>query len=184
MERVDWTDNETVRCDGDGDAIDQDIFDSLGLSNEELLLPFTDEEVQFCHRQSDNAADEGLDLLLLATNLRDACKIERVLSTLHDELETDRHNTQSNVPSDEELDLVGLMERCEDDVELAIAVLSAFCSQGAERCSELQKMLEEGRHDQMHLQAVCKSDPVLPSPIFQAFYHVIKFDAGLCRESD
>jgi hypothetical protein len=54
-----------------------------------------------------------------------------------------------------ELNFDVLMKRCEDDMELVIGVLEAFCAQGAASCCELEIALETKDDSQLYLQAVC-----------------------------
>ena len=58
-----------------------------------------------------------------------------------------------NVPC-EELNIFGLMHRCENDTCLAAAVLSSFFAQGLSCCIELQRAIKMNQRDQLLLQAV------------------------------
>jgi hypothetical protein len=166
MELAGWSNSGQVTCGDEEDAISQDIFESLELSHEASSFPLNDQTNPLCHEPSDNAANEISDLLRLASNLCEASNTES-------ELVNGRQDTKMSKDTNEELDIVGLMERCEGDVELAIAVLSAFCSQGAEHCSALQKVLNEGKHDEMYLRAVCESTLCFSRIRCEAFYHII-----------
>ena len=53
-----------------------------------------------------------------------------------------------------ELDLARLVERCDDDMTLAVSVLGAFIIQGAACCSEFQQFLEAGQQSHLQFQAV------------------------------
>ena len=57
--------------------------------------------------------------------------------------------------ADDELDLVDLLNRCENDAELAIAVMESFYSQGSRHCLMLIKSLKDRKRDQLLLHAVC-----------------------------
>ena len=53
-----------------------------------------------------------------------------------------------------ELNIIGLMQRCENDTSLVAAVLSSFFAQGSSCCLKLQQALETDQRDQLLLQAV------------------------------
>jgi hypothetical protein len=137
------------------DAIDQDIFDSLKLSQEESTPSFTDNAIPLFSTAFHNASEEELDFLVQnSNNHRDASKTEHIRSILFNELVPERRDEKIFEVKDEELNLVGLMERCDIDMEFAIEVLNAFCTQVAESCSELLKFLHKGQLKEMYLPAV------------------------------
>ncbi len=58
-----------------------------------------------------------------------------------------------------ELNFEDLIKRCENEMELALAVLKAFCVQGSTSCSALEKALEYGELVNLQLQAVHMTSP-------------------------
>jgi hypothetical protein len=56
--------------------------------------------------------------------------------------------------SDDGLDVDGLLERCENEISLAIAVIESFYTQGSICCTQIMQSLEAGQRNKLLLNAV------------------------------
>jgi hypothetical protein len=113
---------------------DQDVFDSLDIAIDERLF-----QVSVDH---------------LAASVQDPFFSQAQEPVSHSSETSAILNTRDRSRDSGELNFDVLMKRCEDDMELVIAVLEAFCSQGAASCSALELALEKNEDSQLLLQAV------------------------------
>ena len=114
---------------------------------------------------SDQDASDSLDIAIGEHQLQDSIHMavsaqdarqnqihEHYVS--HSSVEAKPSNTRDRTRETGELNFDALMMRCEDDMELVIAVLEAFCSQGAASCCALEFALEMKEDSQLLLEAV------------------------------
>ncbi len=121
---------------------DQDAFDSLEIAINEILI------------------QESVQQLTASVQDPQHSQIQELV--LHSSEASIVPNGRERTREAGELNFDVLMKRCEDDMELVIAVLVAFCSQGTTSCSALELAIETMDESRLSLEAVCSISIPIP----------------------